>query len=477
MKRKFMYLMATAIIAVGFVGCTNENDPATDGGDGGGTVVEGVDTYAKMTIINPTPTGTRGATDTETPTAAEESNLKLTAMKMVVFKDGVDGSYDTHHNSLTFAASATPGEYVCESIKLKSGAKFIYVFSDPQGLIDLSTVTVATTRKQFEKTLLAASNVFDTATDNPIKIASAANGGEFLIGTLWGVKVNVPTGGTETAAIDLGTKLEMGRAASKVKLVSVSKGANSPLKGDLGTGNDAPIYRLLSVPKKIYAVGQWSESGSVPGTVNAHGQAVTSAVHNSNADADYLNYPWNAAKKEATTYYAVENTADNFLKRNNTLIQLQVVYKPIAAEIFELNAQKQPENGATLPANGTFYRYLVTNATDGSVKYYIFNGQLTQSGSDPVIDPTWGSVDLTSEQEFVNGKMYYDFPIRDKNEPVSQQLRVLRNHSYDVTVSSISNFGNPTDFVDPDDEIDTETYVDVTINVIPWSKVIQDQPL
>lgn len=75
---------------------------------------------------------------------------------------------------------------------------------------------------------------------------------------------------------------------------------------------------------------------------------------------------------------------------------------------------------------------------------------------------------------YYQGLCYYHFWIRHANNNNNQEMGVMefaivRNNIYRMTVNSISGPGSTTPPVDPEDpDEDTETMLDVTVNVLPW---------
>lgn len=76
-----------------------------------------------------------------------------------------------------------------------------------------------------------------------------------------------------------------------------------------------------------------------------------------------------------------------------------------------------------------------------------------------------------------DGMTYYFTPIRHlaKNKTEMGYYGVVRNHSYRITINTISGFGtpvyNPDEIIDPVIPKDTETYLAARINVLSWRVV------
>lgn len=82
-----------------------------------------------------------------------------------------------------------------------------------------------------------------------------------------------------------------------------------------------------------------------------------------------------------------------------------------------------------------------------------------------------------------DGMTYYFTPIRHlaKNKTEMGYYGVVRNHSYRITINTISGFGtpvyNPDEIIDPVIPKDTETYLAARINVLSWRVVTSDVDL
>ena len=75
------------------------------------------------------------------------------------------------------------------------------------------------------------------------------------------------------------------------------------------------------------------------------------------------------------------------------------------------------------------------------------------------------------------GMTYYYTPIRHlaQNKTEMGYYGVVRNHSYRITINTISGFGtpvyNPDEIIDPVIPKDTETFLAARINVLSWRVV------
>jgi len=284
-------------------------------------------------------------------------------------------------------------------------------------------------------------------------------GTSFVNATLWREVKAITASGTVT--------VNVGRTVGKIRINPLT----SITTNMLGAFT-VPQVRIGSVPIKSNLVGQFTGSIVPPGA--GHG-AVTSAVHtegwedpanlgSGDQNPVFANYAsWTAIGSAAATYYGNENTtkADGTGKLyygNTTYVEVETVYIPATTEI--KSAADYTVAGGTLTAN-TFW-----TATVNGVKY-IFDAT-----------PTDSRIDAGSVVVYTNGKNYHKFPIRDRGEVgLENQCRVLRNHIYDITIDRIDQLGEGTPGVDPEIPITEEVDVKVTISVLQWAKVTQNENL
>lgn len=463
MKTKFMYLAMAVLTAAMFTGCVNEIDEV----DGPGNE-EGKETYFSLKIFAPTGSATtRGATEDEGGTPVE-NYLVPANLKMYVFNTA--GTFESQFTNSDFDfQDAGNGVWKAQNaVKMMSGDKFVYIFNDPKGLV--TPPVNLSNRVAFEKQEIPVG----ITGNNPENLTDSIDQttGEFFMGTLWGKKINIASGHTKDNPGTLST--DIGRVGAKINLRSIKKGV-STLKGDFSEAT----YRLRTVPNTINLVGQWTNpgTGKVPGEINAHGIRVFSWAHDFfyNADDDenitgkYEDYAWDTehdltvdGNANYKPFYTVENTNKIAKAGTSTYIQIRIKYTPHKEEVYTDGGVLIPD-ASTVPA--TYYTYEV----NGTRKIFDKENPLDVPG-----------IDLTSGLKYTDGIMYYLIYIRDKmEEDTDEELyyRVLRNHFYDITVSNITQLGRTDEKVDPWEEPEKPTYMNVEINILKWSKVSDDLDL
>lgn len=426
-------------------GCTNEKVECC--GNPGDSDIPAEESYARLTIIN----GTRGraAGGATQNTEGTESNIAGT-VKVVIFK-APEGSFEKEYDLNCIGG-------VTDQFTISPGEKYIYVFSNNPALSAASGY-----RGTYERKILQ--DAFATA-----DLPDIANN-DFFIGTLWGKSVTVDDGGTVDTPVNI--PLEIGRIAAKVKLGSIKKGDNSNMEGEFLT----PEYRLGSVPRNYFLVGQ--HEGTIAPPQTGHGKVI-SAVHEESWENSsdpgkqnpvFTNYQGYKAVSQPTTpltdfFYTIENTTkldqqNHQYYGNTTYIQLKTQYEPTDAEI--RSHQDISQAGSRNP-DGTFYTIVI-----GGERYIV--------DDDPAstLQPDAG----TEIKHYDKGLNYHKFAIRDKDErtDMEKQYSVIRNHYYEVAVTGIKDLGDPSEIVKPGEIIPQETTVTITVTVLPWSKIIQEEEI
>lgn len=428
MKAKFKYLTAIALLAFCFAGCT---DSDTDVNPVAPEVEEETSVQLKLKDIKP---NTYNSSETED---ASESESKISENLKIYIFNALSGVLEKNEVLKFTPNPSVEGEYLSDKFTMKSGKKYIYVFSNSPA------VSVPASRTILEKNVIDAGF---NANDLP---AALATGDAFLIGTLWGDMTSV---GINTPGNVVTLPLNIGRAVSKVCLKTVSKGTSNLL----GTFTN-PNFRLCSVPVEAYLVGQWT-------TVKppAVGSKIISAVHDQistgsgpgGQNPKFRNYDWNNKVAVGGSFYAVENTTreDILHYGNTTYIQIEIVYTPDPTELHG----KDGTQGGTLDPSGDFWT--------GEL-----NGQVLIFWEEP-------EYPVTTVRKYTTGLNYYSVPIRDDSESgLEQQYAILRNHYYELAVTAIKKLGsNNGGIIEPPTPIEVDTDVKFQVTVVPWYKIGQE---
>ena len=483
MKTKFKLLGLLAMAAVVLTGCSKDSDGVdVKKGNGKRSVT--------LQIVQPT---TKAPVDELAPITDEstlQTNLLVYAFDVATQTCEVEGQ------SITLSSGTATTD-----VTVTVGPERFYVFSVNANIKNQMDVAVAALKAagtlniaNFEKIAIESGLLLATGEDLPIDIAASAASTGFMIGSSWGETVNIPEDDEkdddDNDPVDL--TVTIGRAAARIKLTSIAwagSATNSELQGAFLVSDITypPTYRIGAVPYDFHLVGQYTGT-KLPSYISSEdnqGVEVTSLVHDAawnngtsgtwntaifRPNTSYAFKPINAtALTMGNFFYAVENTTNsltsssenNLRYGNTTFMQVKVKYAPVAAEI--INTTTFLADG-TLSAIGssltgsTFYTGVVAG------KRYIFDA-----------DPTSQYLDANTDvNTYTDGWNYYKFPIMDNDETKPICIyRVLRNFYYNVSISDISDLGSPVEEVDPEEPIDREFNVRLSIEIAPWSVVEQ----
>ncbi|GEM_PF-2480520 len=486
MKQTFKFFMMAAIMAVGFIGCSNEDI----GGDPGKGPVNGAEGNAVINVYDSTGKTYAAGTATDTPSGTEQLNASIDKINIYVYKD--DGEMEKalpNHKLNTGSPRKT------DNFKLVTGDKHPYIF-----ISQIPLNVPASGISAFEKQELTPS-----WTNNK---PSIAKDNAFALGTLWGGQKSTVTGSGTSATPETFT-MKIGRAAAKVTLkVNNTSGkltASGALKGEFnisnGQANTHATWRLGAVPTTYYLVGQYTNT-TTPGFAGAPpaiGAKVISAAHNQppvQSDNTTPNpyYKSNEAfdlvvvGNNGSTLYTLENTSEygttdgtpgpesKQYYGNTTYLQLKIKYTPKSYA----NGQSG-DDGEILNTDGSRFTGVLSGGTFYTAKNVA--GQLgiyadNPTGKTDPNDPNSGQ--YSDVKTYTDGFVYYKFPVKDNSEEGDQNTMlhsVIRNHSYNVTVRSISRLGETDPKVNPKEPIEEVKDVAIEVEVSQWSKIDQIEDL
>jgi hypothetical protein len=456
MKVKFgLTLCVCAALGLGLASCNKDKESAGDKTNGQESVV-------KLTVYDQRPT--RGTGDEEQATAAESAVSGQVKVK-------VFNSAGVFEKEVTLNMSGT-GPYVTEDFTLSAGTKYIYAFFNDGTRNDIVAAS-GKTRVQFEQ------SVFETAFDGTTSLPDIATDNSFLMGTLYGETKVVSGGGTATSPVEV--NMTIGRAIAKVNLKTVTDATGTGMPGSFTT----PSYRVGSLAKKVFAVGQYTLASDAPaGTMPpvAGGKwTAFSAVHNEPPvvgsaynDAAFLQYAA-AWKAPDASFYVTENTTvedgnTGYLYYGNTsYVQVRTKYTPDATEVLD------PTNLANT----------VTLGADFWTVQLKSNGARVIVGTDPqdALTASTLAADVDTDEPFykyTGGLNYHKFAIYDDDptlgSPVQKYL-VLRNTYYEYEVTDILTLGSWTEEVDPEEPVPTNTELKLIVTIKPWFKIADNLTL
>jgi hypothetical protein len=340
------------------------------------------------------------------------------------------------------------------------------------------------------------------ALNDKLDIADGNTGGTdggvvFLLGTMWKEGLRAPAGGTETDPTIV--PVTIGRLSSKILFKGFTEDRtvidNQDVDGAIAKGYFAtPTWRIGTVALSMNYGGVVTTDGRL--NPYETGAIVESALHTmlaspgSGGVGDVAPESFNdydlekvipntefafINPSETTGYYASEKTTgrtgtlNSQYYGNTTFIQVCTVYVPTKDETSyidgELLKTGLPDSADDWEQGDTFYT-AVQNKGLSSEQRLLFRTVPT----DPTVLAKHKLSDVSIYEE---GKNYHKFPVQDPNESnVVAKNRVLRNHYYSFSISTINDIGDWYDEVNPEQPIPEEdTVVKIEVEIGPWDEV------
>jgi hypothetical protein len=464
---KFKFLFAVAALGLLATGCSNEENPNAPDGNG-------VKKAIQLTITTTGEEATRAASqDGEIPVTGESEIVINEGLKVFVFNE--NGTFDTSEE-LRLVSTGTANVYETpleDAFEVTSGNKFFFVFANANGYPAITKATANTSSME-----VFMKSVIEVASADASQIAT---NGSFLLGTLWAEKIVAAGGGTDEEPYNV--PLQIGRLASKINLAAVAYTDGSEAVALNGTFS-AATYRLGSLAKRINVAGVhtgFATGSQLPFGAAGKGVLVTSAVHEeAPLDEDVYNTTaYNQYSSPTSTYagkainaasYATENTSAYIggvqYFGNTTYMQIETTYTPGAGDLSNPTTLEQI---VTAGVNGADFWTATVKVNDATLlagtagKRLMFNA-----------DPS-ANTNLENIHKYTQGKNYHKFPIQDQQEENAlMKNRVLRNHSYSFNITGFNDLGSWTSDVDPTEPIPDNSFVEFTVTVRSWDKVVGD---
>ncbi len=464
-SKVFMTMTATAVM--GLASCSNENDPA-----GGQEVAQGKATGMQL-VLDLGGTATRAIKDDN----ADATETGIT--KLHVFIYGANGVFEKEHE-IAFGDLTDAGEnmYKTGELKTTTGTKTIYVGANmTQGMIGImKSTSVNGLSGKGVNTLLA-----DITKDNEFVMFSTTGATPTLIED--NEANGVPTDNQVAVTIQrLAAKIAVGMTANLAD-ANVQQGAAGTIE-NLG-------YVVDNINKMYYLTYGGAAAKDANMTVDQYKEA----------DFEIKDYydQQNPPQPTALTYgvitpgttnktawaidYASENLTQDKMMKGVTRIVVKGTFTPESGYKVEQDAQNPDKYTFTLTnghivANATYhlldfpeaggYAFFDNATTDDQLKAFMAE----KKGMD--VAAVDDAMLKAAKKTYINGLNYWWVTVKDN------QGDVLRNHYYQVNVTSIWAPGRTDGKFDPnkdDNKIDKETNITVEVTVEPWNMVAFDADL
>lgn len=467
-SKVFMTMTATAVM--GLASCSNDNDPA-----GGQEVAQGKATGMQL-VLDLGGTATRAIKDDN----ADATETGIT--KLHVFIYGANGVFEKEHE-IAFGDLTDAGEnmYKTGELKTTTGTKTIYVGANmTQGMIGImKSTSVNGLSGKGVNTLLA-----DITKDNEFVMFSTQGSTPTLIEDTDADVTVVPT--------ENQVKVTLQRLAAKIA-VGMTAQLNAAAGTQLGAAGtiDNLGYVVDNINKMYYLTYGGAAAKDANMTVDQYKEADFEIkdyydVQNPTTPT-VLQYgvitPGTTDKTAWAIDYASENLTQDKMMKGVTRIVVKGTFTPESGYKVEQDAQNPGKHTFTLTnahiaANATYhlldfpeaggYAFFDNATSDDQLKEFM---ALKKGVDVAAVDD---AMLQAAKKTYINGLNYWWVTVKDN------QGDVLRNHYYQVNVTSIWAPGRTDGKFDPnkdDNKIDKETNITVEVTVEPWNMVAFDADL
>lgn len=488
--------------------CTKDVDnPNSPGGGGEGGVVEGIPTYATVSLSQRTGAGTyAGAADYVNGTSqATEVEKKITDAVVLVFNsDDVLENY-VKLDVVTEGAEQNQTTVAKKTFATTTGKKRLYALANLENYSKIEAIFNGQTAA--DKKLSNVCKVIQQITD----ISGATEANKFWMSNVYkhGAtiedQVTVQKGDENTNNFTI----YIGRMVSKVtpkfadNLV-INSGDGTIEKNEHGTV--VAEYRVRNNPTRFFSFPVYNEAGLLTspyydrnytegGSYDADGLGAGDYFDNGH-DADVADGIAHTFVAAGTDSYLTENSPKDAKRHKVTFLSIKAKWEPnknatfLAANGTKMDAADGMEAIKTTN-QGTFYR--VQKWKSGKIEGYcpgIYTAQPTAFHKEIIDDATDGAqdelvtrevakADQTADTKYVvatytNGMAYWAYWMRSRLDgTIAEKYALKRNNHYKVNIISVDGVGDPNedDNLDKDEDLEADASMKATIEVLNWNVV------
>lgn len=483
--------------------CTKDVDnPQGGGGEGG--VVEGIPTYATVSLSQRTGAGTyAGAVDYVNGTSqASEVEKKITDAVVLVFN-----SDDVLENYVKFADTELATAPYAKTFATTTGKKRLYALAnleDYSAIENIFNGQTAANKKLSNvcKVIQEITTIEDATTNNKFWMSNVYKLGATIEDQVTVLNVNQTTveGGNGDDPATNNFKVYIGRMTGKVTLsFSDALVVNSK---DGTFDKDNAEYRVRNNPKRFYTFPVYE------------GTQLISPYYNRTYDlpnpTDYADANTNVGKNDffdnghddggnhtfvltATDSYLTENSPKEAKRHKVTFLSIKAKWTPSKDALFlDANGSVAGDLSGTIAGNrGTFYRVqkwengkivgycpgiyaeTPTNWTDvggtpGNGAGALNTAVADRNAAKASVDPCY--LIVTYDQ----GMAYWAYWMRSRLDgTIAEKYALKRNNHYKVNIISVDGVGEPTedDNLDKDEDLEADASMKATIEVLNWNVV------
>lgn len=480
--------------------CTKDVDnPNSPGGGGEGGVVEGIPTYATVSLSQRTGAGTyAGAADyVNGDSPASEAEKKITDAVVLVFN-----SDDVLENYVKFEDAELAKAPYAKTFATTTGKKRLYALAnleDYSAIEDIFNGQTAANKKLSNvcKVIQQITDISGATTDNKFWMSNV-----YKLGATIEDQVTVQKGDENTNNFTI----YIGRMTGKV---SLEFAAQLAIKSNDGTFDKTNAqYRVRNNPKRFYtfpvyegvqlvspyydkAYNPIDGTGVYPGALGA----ADFFDNGHNADGTHAFVAHNVAS------YLTENSPKEAKRHKVTFLSIKTKWKPTEnALLLDADGSIADDAAATLGKitgaaptgnGGTFYR--VQKWENGKIVGYCPGIYAetptgwTEVGGTPnnaAGEKTTAVADRNAAKASVDpcylivtydqGMAYWAYWMRSRLDgTIAEKYALKRNNHYKVNIISVDGVGEPTedDNLDKDEDLEADASMKATIEVLNWNVV------
>lgn len=468
--------------------CTKDVDnPNSPGGGGEGGVVEGIPTYATVSLSQRTGAGTyAGAVDyVNGNSQASEAEKKITDAVVLVFN-----SDDVLENYVKFEDAELATAPYAKTFATTTGKKRLYALAnleDYSAIENIFNGQTAADKKLSNvcKVIQEIADISGATTDNKFWMSNV-----YKLGATIEDQVTVQKGDENTNNFTI----YIGRMVAKVTPTFAADLVVNSGDGTIKTDNAE--YRVRNNPNRFFSFPVYNAAGLLTspyydrnytdgGSYDANGLGAGDYFDNGTAAA--------FGKTMGQDSYLTENSPKEAKRHKVTFLSIKAKWEPSKDALFlNKNGSVAGDLSGTITGNqGTFYRvqkwqggkivgycpgiYAETpeNWTDVGGTPGNGEGALNTAVADR--NAAKASVDacyliVTYDQ----GMAYWAYWMRSRLDgTIAEKYALKRNNHYKVNIISVDGVGEPTedDNLDKDEDLEADASMKATIEVLNWNVV------
>lgn len=476
--------------------CTKDVDnPNSPGGGGEGGVVEGIPTYATVSLSQRTGAGTYVGPEDDYANGtsqATEVEKKITDAVVLVFN-----SDDVLENYVKFEDAELATAPYAKTFATTTGKKRLYALANLENYSKIEAIFNGQTAADKKlsnvcKVIQQIADISGATTDNKFWMSNV-----YKLGATIEDQVTVQKGDEKTNNFTI----YIGRMVSKVTPTFAADLVINSGDGTIKTDNAE--YRVRNNPTRFYTFPVYENVQLVSPYYDieynlAGATGVANEYPNKLNPIDFFDNGTAAAfgKTMGQDSYLTENSPKEAKRHKVTFLSIKTKWEPTENALF-LNANgsvadnKTAEIAKITGNQGTFYRVqkwqggkivgycpgiyaeTPTNWTDvggrpGNDAGQLFTPVADRNAAKASVDPCY--LIVTYDQ----GMAYWAYWMRSRLDgTIAEKYALKRNNHYKVNIISVDGVGEPTedDNLDKDEDLEADASMKATIEVLKWNVV------